>query len=148
MAVKYICDKCGKEVSKKELTQVIIQNEDLHLKENMNEIKFDICGECFLKIEKMNKNDEKFPVLNTDEVDIEKQILKIREESEELIAICRMYEAGKSVSNQVIEEAFDTIQTVVNIIDRFGLMMLFNEKNLDAHKKKLKNRDWDIKYYI
>ena len=148
MAVKYICDKCGKEVTGKELTQVTIENKDLNLDgEYRHKIEFDICAECFLKIQDIGSNKDKFPVLDTNKIDLKTQILKVREESEEFIEACKLYTERKIKEDPVLEEAFDTIQTIINALDRLGLTRSFKSE-LEKHKRKMNERGWKVKYHI
>lgn len=148
MAIKYICDKCGKEVTGKELTQVTIENKDLSLDgEDRHKIEFDVCAECFLKIQDVGSNKNKFPVLDTNKIDLKEEILKVREESNEFVEACKLYTERNIKEGPVVEEAFDTIQTIVNALDRLGLITEFRS-GLEKHKVKMNDRGWKVKYHI
>ena len=126
--IKYICDKCGKEVKRIELRQIEVLDAD----GNIKKAGIHWCEDCVSKINEMNR--VSFPILD-----------KLKEETEELLGAAIKYKTNEIVTiDNVIEESYDVIQVVVNIIDRLGLMDYMQE-GLEKHIEKLKGRGWEFK---
>lgn len=87
----------------------------------------------------MNRDTKSFPVLDTDKYSILTEYAKLTEEVQEFI--------GSPDKENLIEEFYDVIQVLVNIIDKNNLL---NElpKGLDLHIEKLKKRGWNIKRWL
>lgn len=83
--------------------------------------------------------DNKFPVLNTEEYSILTEYSKLTEEVQEFI--------GAPTKENLIEEFYDVIQVLVNIMDKNNLLSEL-PKGLDEHINKLKCRGWDIKQWL
>ncbi len=87
----------------------------------------------------MNRETKNFPVLDTDKYSILTEYAKLTEEVQEFI--------GAPDKENLIEEFFDIIQVLVNIIDKNNLLNELPE-GLDLHIKKLKSRGWNIKQWL
>ena len=73
------------------------------------------------------------------------ELEKLKEETEELLGAVIKYKTNEFVLiDNVIEEGYDVIQVVVNIIDRLGLIDYMQE-GLERHIEKLKGRGWKFK---
>ncbi|MDU2112577.1 MAG: hypothetical protein E7E92_08675 [Clostridiales bacterium] len=81
----------------------------------------------------------KFPVLNTDEYSILTEYSKLTEEVQEFI--------GATNKENLVEEFFDVIQVLVNIMDKNNLLDALPE-GLDKHINKMEARDWFIKNWL
>ena len=87
----------------------------------------------------------KFPILDTADIPFEIELEKLREETEELIEAANLYNNNEVICiDEVIEESYDVIQVVVNILYRLGLLEFMSE-GLEKHIKKLKARGWNFK---
>lgn len=148
MAVKYFCDKCGKEVNKDDLVLVMLTGRDGEgYTLNNFEVEsdsFEVCPECVKKIKNISNV---FPILDTDKINLQEEIEKIKEESEEFIEACKLYEIGEKTYSEVIEEFFDIVQVSLNVIDRLALIHLL-EGGLNLHRAKMNERGWKVKYYV
>lgn len=80
-----------------------------------------------------------FPVLNTEEYSILTEYSKLTEEVQEFI--------GAPNKENLVEEFFDIIQVLVNIMDKNNLLSDL-PKGLNLHIEKLKARGWDIKQWL
>ncbi|MFR2207534.1 MAG: hypothetical protein ACLS59_08355 [Clostridia bacterium] len=137
--IKYICDKCGKEVKRIELRQIEVLDAD----GNIKKAGIHWCEDCVSKINEMNR--VSFPILDTSGIAFEVELDKLKEETEELLGAAIKYKTNEIVTiDNVIEESYDVIQVVVNIIDRLGLMDYMQE-GLEKHIEKLKGRGWEFK---
>lgn len=137
--IKYICDKCGKEVKRIELRQIEVLDAD----GNTKKAGIHWCEDCVSKINKMNN--VSFPVLDTTEIAFEVELDKLREETEELIGAAIKYKTNEIVTiDNVIEESYDVIQVVINLIDKLELTDYMQE-GLEKHIEKLKGRGWKFK---
>lgn len=81
----------------------------------------------------------KFPVLNTDEYSILTEYSKSTEEVQEFI--------GATNKDNLVEEFFDVIQVLVNIMDKNNLLDALPD-GLDKHIDKMQSRNWDIKKWL
>lgn len=81
----------------------------------------------------------KFPVLNTDKYSILTEYSKLTEEVQEFI--------GAPNKENLVEEFYDIIQVLVNIMDKNNLIDEL-QKGLDTHIEKMKAREWDIKQWL
>ena len=83
-----------------------------------------------------------FPILNISEIPLDEEINKLNEEVEEII------EAINNLDEEnIIEEFYDVIQVMVNILNKLQLIDELNN-GLDKHIKKIQKRNWDIVDYI
>lgn len=87
----------------------------------------------------MVKKMSKFPVLNTDEYSILTEYSKLTEEVQEFI--------GATNKDNLVEEFFDVIQVLVNIMDKNNLLDALPD-GLDKHIDKMQSRNWDIKKWL
>lgn len=147
--IKYFCDKCGKEVEEKDLVLVMITGQEENGEYMLNGMNpkndsFEVCPECLKKIKNIGNA---FPILDTDKFTMKEQIEKVKEESEEFIEACKLYENGEIGSKKVIEEFFDIIQASLNTVDRLALIHLL-EGGLGFHRRKMNDRGWKVKYHI
>ena len=70
---------------------------------------------------------------------------KFDEEVKELKEAIELFTKNGLISlNDVIEESYDVIQVVINIIYKLGLMDYMSE-GLEIHIEKLKRRGWKFK---
>lgn len=105
----------------------------------------------YAKLAEKSKNGFYFPTLDTSKIDFEVELEKLKEETEELLEAAIKYKTNKlqqfELKDYVIEESYDVIQVVVNIIDRLGIMDYMTE-GLEEHIEKLKSRGWKFKNEI
>lgn len=86
---------------------------------------------------------DKFPILDISKISLVEEVDKFTEETHEFInAIMNNDEEN------IIEEAFDIIQVVVNILDKCNITVKDLEKGLEEHTEKMIKRGWKIKKYI
>lgn len=82
---------------------------------------------------------KKMPVLNTNDLPMDAEIEQFVEEAIEFLDA---YD-----DENCIEEFYDVLQVMINILDRKGLLMKLNE-GLEKHIKKIEKRGWDIKEFV
>lgn len=103
----------------------------------------DICkaeklNEYGFRMEKYNK----FPILDISKISLVTELGKLTEETHEFInAIMNNDE------DNMIEEALDIFQVVINILYRYELTDKL-EEGLPIHIEKLKSRGWNIEKYL
>lgn len=86
--------------------------------------------------------DNKFPILDISKISLVEEVDKLTEETHEFInAIINNDEYN------MIEEALDVIQVVINILYRYELTDKLDE-GLKIHIEKLKSRGWEIEKYL
>lgn len=84
----------------------------------------------------------KFPVLDISKISLVEEVDKLTEETHEFInAIMNNDE------DNMIEEALDILQVVMNILYRYELTDKLDE-GLQIHIDKLKSRGWNIEKYL
>lgn len=84
----------------------------------------------------------KFPILDISKISLVEEVDKLTEETHEFInAITNNDE------DNMIEEALDVIQVLVNILYRYELIDKL-EEGLKIHIEKLKSRGWNIEKYL
>lgn len=84
----------------------------------------------------------KFPVLDISKISLATEVDKLTEETHEFInAIVNNDEEN------MIEEALDVLQVVINILYRYELTDKL-EEGLKIHIEKLKSRGWEIEKYL
>ena len=131
--IKHYCDKCRKEIKGKDIYIVEISTGVLINKE------FELCKICAENI------DRSFPVLDTSDITFEEEMSKFDEEVKELKEAIELFTSNELIPlDDVIEESYDVIQVVINLIDRLGLMDYMQE-GLEKHIDKLKDRGWKFK---
>ena len=128
------CDKCQKEIEKKDKYNITIQT---YKGELINE-DIELCGDCANTIDKFT-----FPILDTRNYEFQEELDKLKEETEELLVAIDKYKGKEEIIliDEVIEESYDVIQVVVNILYRLGLLEFMSE-GLEKHIEKLKKRGW------
>lgn len=137
--IKYICDCCGKEIKKGEIKQIKVHNNYTNRVEKEG---IHWCKDCVSNNGKPGFN---FPILDTSEIAFEVELDKLREETEELIGAAIKYKTNEIVTiDNVIEESYDVIQVVINLIDKLELTDYMQE-GLEKHIEKLKGRGWEFK---
>ena len=137
--IKYICDCCGKEIKKGEIKQIKVHNNYTNRVEKEG---IHWCEDCVSNNGKPGFN---FPILDTSEIAFEVELDKLREETEELIGAAIKYKTNEIVTiDNVIEESYDVIQVVINLIDKLELTDYMQE-GLEKHIEKLKGRGWKFK---
>lgn len=137
--IKYICDCCGKEIKKGEIKQIKVHDNDTNRVEKEG---IHWCKDCVSNNGKPGFN---FPILDTSEIEFEIELEKLKEETEELLGAVIKYKTNEFESiDNVVEESYDVIQVVINIIDRLGVMDYMTE-GLEKHIEKLKGRGWKFK---
>lgn len=132
--IKHYCDKCQKEIEKKDKYNITIQT---YKGELINE-DIELCGDCANTIDKFT-----FPILDTRNYEFQEELDKLKEETEELLVAIDKYKGKEEIIliDEVIEESYDVIQVVVNILYRLGLLEFISE-GLEKHIEKLKKRGW------
>jgi hypothetical protein len=132
--IKHYCDKCQKEIEKKDKYNITIQT---YKGELINE-DIELCGDCANTIDKFT-----FPILDTRNYEFQEELDKLKEETEELLVAIDKYKGKEEIIliDEVIEESYDVIQVVVNILYRLGLLEFMSE-GLEKHIEKLKKRGW------
>ena len=132
--IKHYCDKCQKEIEKKDKYNITIQT---YKGELINE-DIELCGDCANTIDKFT-----FPILDTRNYEFQEELDKLKEETEELLVAIDKYKGKEEIIliDEVIEESCDVIQVVVNILYRLGLLEFMSE-GLEKHIEKLKKRGW------
>lgn len=84
----------------------------------------------------------KFPILDISQISLATEVDKLTEETHEFInAIVNNDEEN------MIEEALDVFQVVINILYRYELTDKL-EEGLKIHIEKLKSRGWEIEKYL
>lgn len=84
----------------------------------------------------------KFPILDISKISLVEEVDKLTEETHEFInAIINNDE------NNMIEEALDVFQVIINILYRYELTDKL-EEGLQVHIEKLKSRGWNIEKYL
>lgn len=137
--IKYICDCCGKEIKKGEIKQIKVHDNYTNRVEKEG---IHWCKDCVSNNGKPGFN---FPILDTSEIAFEVELDKLREETEELIGAAIKYKTNEIVTiDNVIEESYDVIQVVINLIDKLELTDYMQE-GLEKHIEKLKGRGWEFK---
>ncbi len=127
--IKHYCDKCQKEIEKKDKYNITIQT---YKGELINE-DIELCGDCANTIDKFT-----FPILDTRNYEFQEELDKLKEETEELLVAIDKYKGKEEIIliDEVIEESYDVIQVVVNILYRLGLLEFMSE-GLEKHIEKL-----------
>ena len=84
----------------------------------------------------------KFPILDISKISLVEEVDKLTEETHEFInAIVNNDE------DNMIEEFYDVVQVMVNILHRYELTDKL-EEGLSLHNKKMVNRKWEIEKWI
>lgn len=137
--IKHYCDKCKKEIEEKDKYKIEIRT----YKRELIQDDIELCEKCAEEIDKFN-----FPILDTKCYKLEEELNKLKEETGELLEAIKLFTTNGLISlNDVIEESYDVIQVVINIIYRLGLMD-YMQDGLEIHIEKLKNRGWKFKNEI
>ena len=96
-------------------------------------------------------NNDGFPILNISDIPLYEEIDKLHEETDEFIyalnKLNKSEEDLKATIENIIEEFYDIVQVMVNILYEQDLIHLM-EDGLNKHIEKMKARDWDIVEYI
>lgn len=132
--IKHYCDKCQKEIEEKDKYNITIQT----YKGELINKDIELCGDCANTIDKFT-----FPILDTRNYEFQEELDKLKEETEELLVAIDKYKGKEEIIliDEVIEESYDVIQVVVNILYRLGLLEFMSE-GLEKHIEKLKKRGW------
>lgn len=137
--IKHYCDKCKKEIEEKDKYKIEIRT----YKRELIRDDIELCENCAEEIDKFN-----FPILDTKWYKLEEELDKLKEETGELLEAIKLFTTNGLISlNDVIEESYDVIQVVINIIYRLGLMD-YMQDGLEIHIEKLKSRGWKFKNEI
>lgn len=115
------------------------------------------CG-CYKKELIAKKNTKQgfvFPVLDTSKKTIGEEYFKFKEEVKELDESVLTYSYGicgglenRQNKEHMLEECFDTIQVIVNLIDKLGITSKEKQDAYMRHIDKMIQRGWSIKTYI
>lgn len=84
----------------------------------------------------------KFPILDISKISLVEELDKLTEETHEFINAI-----ANNDEENMIEEALDVIQVLVNILYRYELTDKL-EEGLQIHIEKLKSRGWNIEKYL
>lgn len=105
----------------------------------------DYCGNNFEmdEVEEFEiDNKIQFPILDISEISLATEVDKLTEETHEFINAI-----ANNDEENMIEEALDVIQVLVNILHRYELTDKL-EEGLKIHIEKLKSRGWEIEKWI
>lgn len=105
----------------------------------------DYCGNNFEmdEVEEFEiDNKIQFPILDISEISLATEVDKLTEETHEFINAI-----ANNDEENMIEEALDVIQVLVNILHRYELTDKLDE-GLKEHIEKLKSRGWEIEEWI
>lgn len=105
----------------------------------------DYCGNNFEmdEVEEFEiDNKIQFPILDISEISLATEVDKLTEETHEFINAI-----SNNDEDNMIEEALDVIQVLVNILHRYELTDKLDE-GLKVHIEKLKSRGWNIEKYL
>lgn len=105
----------------------------------------DYCGNNFEmdEVEEFEiDNKIQFPILDISEISLATEVDKLTEETHEFINAI-----SNNDEDNMIEEALDVIQVLVNILHRYELTDKL-EEGLKVHIEKLKSRGWEIEKWI
>lgn len=105
----------------------------------------DYCGNNFEmdEVEEFEiDNKIQFPILDISEISLATEVDKLTEETHEFINAI-----ANNDEENMIEEALDVIQVLVNILHRYELTDKLDE-GLKVHIDKLKSRGWEIEEWI
>lgn len=105
----------------------------------------DYCGNNFEmdEVEEFEiDNKIQFPILDISEISLATEVDKLTEETHEFINAI-----ANNDEENMIEEALDVIQVLVNILHRYELTDKL-EEGLKIHIEKLKRRGWEIDKYL
>ena len=105
----------------------------------------DYCGNNFEmdEVEEFEiDNKIQFPILDISEISLATEVDKLTEETHEFINAL-----SNNDEDNMIEEALDVIQVLVNILHRYELTDKL-EEGLQEHIEKLKSRGWEIEEWI
>ena len=92
-----------------------------------------------LLIDRLHIKKNKFPVLDVSKKSMDTEISKFVEECTEFIDAYN--------DDNCIEEFFDVMQVMVNILSKKGLLNKLNT-GLENHNKKIRSRGWKIEKYL
>lgn len=84
----------------------------------------------------------KFPILDISEISLATEVDKLTEETHEFINAI-----ANNDEENMIEEFFDVIQVMVNVLYRYQITYKLDE-GLKVHIEKLKSRGWEIEEWI
>ena len=84
----------------------------------------------------------KFPILDISKISLVEEVDKLSEETHEFINAI-----SNNDEDNMIEEAFDIFQVVINILDRYKLIDKLDD-GLQDHIKKLVSRGWNIEKWL
>ena len=84
----------------------------------------------------------KFPILDISEISLATEVDKLTEETHEFINAI-----ANNDEDNMIEEALDVIQVLVNILGRYELTDKLDD-GLQDHIEKLASRGWEIEEWI
>lgn len=134
--IKHYCDKCKKEIKEEDKFKIEIKT----YKGELIKSDIDLCEKCAEELDKFN-----FPILDTSEITIKEELSKFDEEVKELKEAIELFTSNGLIPlDDVIEESYDVIQVVINLIYKLGLMDYMQE-GLEKHIDKLKDRGWKFK---
>ena len=105
----------------------------------------DYCGNNFEmdEVEEFEiDNKIQFPILDISEISLATEVDKLTEETHEFINAL-----SNNDEENMIEEALDVIQVLVNILHRYELTDKLDE-GLKVHIEKLKSRGWEIEEWL
>ena len=86
--------------------------------------------------------DNRFPVLDINKISLVTEVDKLTEETHEFINAI-----ANNDEDNMIEEFFDVVQVMMNILHRYELTDKL-EEGLSLHNKKMVNRNWNIEKYL
>ena len=111
------------------------------------------CGCLKKEIREFRKVDSFiFPVLDTSNETIVTEYEKLLEEIEELKEAILVHtgsieDINKNKEN-LIEESFDVIQVIINLLDKLGISSKDKQEAYKKHVEKMIERGWDVKTYM
>lgn len=111
---------------------------------------YGVCDKCYLEEEKScseGYSDRKIPILDTSRICFYDELIKLREEQNELFEALNTYPHTIDQKEHVIEEFFDNVQAALNCLDKVGILDML-EEGRKTHIKKMLDRGWKIKRMI
>ena len=108
---------------------------------------YGVCDECYLKEKKEECTNKQMPILDTSKVCYYDEVIKLKEEQNELYEALINFPSTIKDKEHVIEEFYDNIQAALNCLDKIGLLDML-EEGRKTHIKKMLDRGWKFKRMI
>lgn len=146
--IKYYCDKCGKEITYREVNIARVNKVDS--KNWFEEVQ--LCKECAENIKKLSV--EFYPVAQINHYDKETEQSILSKNYESFLFTMKNIDCInlKSTNSKFIPEneknlikaGLNIIQSVCNLFDKYGVTKEI-PKSLQEHKERMKSENWTFK---